>query len=138
MKANDCIFCKIINGVVPLYKIHETDRYLAFLDIAQFTEGHTLCIPKDHYEFIWDSPDIGGYFRFVKEVGEHFLEKGYTFVDTLTMGRDIPHAHVHIIPHNGDSQGWNRAIQGIGKHAVTVTGELTEEKGKELVKKLSF
>jgi histidine triad (HIT) family protein len=138
MKANDCIFCKIINGDVPSYKIHETNEYLAFLDISQFTEGHTLCIPKEHYEFIWDSPDIGEYFGFVKKVGEHFLEIGYTFADTLTMGRDVPHAHVHVIPHNGDSKGWNRALQGIGEHAVTATGELTEEKGMELVKRLAF
>lgn len=138
MKSSDCIFCKIVKGEISSYRIHETAEYLAFLDIAQFTEGHTLCIPKKHYEFIWDLREIGTYYEFVKDVADRFLELGYAFVDTLTMGRDVPHAHVHLIPHNGDSRRWNGVLQGIGKEAINATEELTDEKGRELVERLSF
>jgi histidine triad (HIT) family protein len=109
----DCIFCKIIKGEIPSYKIAESDKFYAFLDITQFTKGHTLVIPKDHHEFIWDIPNVGEYFEFVQEVGNHFREIGYKYIDTLTMGRQVPHSHIHVIPHNGESNEWADALSGI-------------------------
>ena len=91
MLKDDCIFCNIIKGIVPSLKIHENDKYLAILDIAQFTEGHTIVIPKDHIEFVWDAPQIGEYFEFVKKIGDHYRELGYSYVDVLTFGRLVHH-----------------------------------------------
>jgi len=111
----DCIFCKIANGQMPGFKVAENKDFLAFLDISQFTPGHTLVVPKKHYEFIWDVPNIDKYFEFVKEIGEHYRSLGYKYVDTLTFGRMIPHAHVHLVPHNNNENDWERALEGIGE-----------------------
>lgn len=109
----DCIFCKIIKEEIPAYKIAENDNFMAFLDISQIVPGHTLVIPKNHFQFIWDVPNMDKYFQFVQEVGEHYRELGYKYVDTITMGRQVPHAHVHLIPHNGDDNDWHRALKPI-------------------------
>jgi histidine triad (HIT) family protein len=109
----DCVFCKIVNGDIPSYKIAENEEFLAFLDICQFTPGHTLVIPKEHYHFMWDVPNIGKYFEFVKEIGNHFKDIGYKYVDTVTMGRQVPHSHIHLVPHNGDNKEWHDALQCI-------------------------
>ena len=50
MKQKDCIFCKIVDGIVPAHKVYEDDDVLAFLDISQTTKGHTLVISKEHYD----------------------------------------------------------------------------------------
>ena len=110
---NDCIFCKIVKGEIPAYKIAENDNFFAFLDICQIVPGHTLVIPKEHYRFIWDVPEIGKYFEFVKEVGNHFRDIGYKYVDTITMGRGVPHSHIHIVPHNADENDWHKALEPI-------------------------
>jgi histidine triad (HIT) family protein len=110
---NDCIFCKIVKGEIPAYKIVENDKFLAFLDICQFTPGHTLVIPKNHHRFIWDIPSMDEYFQFIKEIGNHFRSLGYEYVDTISMGRMVPHAHVHVIPHDGNNKDWNNGLKGI-------------------------
>lgn len=109
----DCIFCKIVKGEIPAYKIAENDKFLAFLDICQIVPGHTLVIPKDHYKFIWDVPNIDEYFMFVQRVGEHYRKLGYKYVDTITMGRQIPHSHIHLLPHNADKNDWHKALKPI-------------------------
>jgi len=110
---NDCVFCKIVKGEIPTYTIAENDKFLAFLDLSQFTPGHTIVIPKQHYESIWDVPNIDEYYKFVKEIGNHFRSIGYKYVDTLTMGRGVFHSHVHVIPHNGNKNDWRDALQPI-------------------------
>ena len=109
----DCIFCKIIKGEISVYKIVENNKFLAFLDICQMVPGHTLVIPKDHYEFIWDVPNMDEYFKFVQKVGEHYRSLGYKYVDTITMGRGVPHSHIHLVPHNADGNGWHNALKPI-------------------------
>lgn len=110
---DDCIFCKIVKGEIPSYKIAEDDKFLAFLDICQFTKGHTLVIPKEHHCLIFDVPNIGEYFEFVKKVGNHFRELGYKYVDTVTLGRMVPHSHVHLIPHKGGENDWAKALKPV-------------------------
>jgi len=110
---DDCIFCKIIRGQIPSYKIYEDDNYLAFLDISQFTRGHTLVIPKKHYAFIWDIEDIGNFMEVVKKIGNHYRKLGFKYVDTLTFGRLVPHAHLHIVPHNGTDPDWEKGLAGL-------------------------
>lgn len=110
----DCIFCKIVNGDIPCFKIYEDENYIAFLDISQFVPGHTLIVPKQHYKYIWDVEDIGEYFKFAKSIADHFQSLGYQYVDTLTLGRMIPHAHIHLVPHNNKGNDWEKALSGIG------------------------
>ena len=53
----DCIFCKIVKGEIPYDKIYENKKVLAFLDVAPVNKGHTLVIPKEHFETLMDLPD---------------------------------------------------------------------------------
>lgn len=136
---DDCIFCKIVKGDIPCFKIYENDEYLAFLDISHFVDGHTLVIPKKHFRFFWEVEDIEGYFKFVSDICNHFTKNlGFKYVDTLTFGRLVPHAHVHLIPHNGDNEEWREALNGIGEMQKDESRRLTKEKGEELSKKFSL
>jgi histidine triad (HIT) family protein len=110
---DNCIFCKIVEGEIPCYKIAENDKYLAFLDLSQFVKGHTLVIPKKHNHLIFDVPDVGEYFEFVQKVGNHFRELGYKYVDTLTVGRGVLHSHVHLMPHNNQGNDWVESMQPV-------------------------
>lgn len=101
----DCIFCKIAKGNVPCYKIYEDEKVLAFLDIANDFPGHTLVIPKKHTtNFLsCDDETLKHIMLIVKKIGLHFVEKcGFDSVNTLTVGEDVQHFHVHILPRKKD------------------------------------
>ena len=138
MRNRDCIFCKIVEGKIPSYKIGETAKFLAILDIARFTEGHTIIIPKTHYETMWDVPYIGEYFDFIQKVGNHFQNKGFRYVDTMTFGRMVAHSHVHLVPHNGDIPDWEKALSVIGTYQTDDSRRLSPEEGTKLVEKYSI
>ncbi|MFP9100153.1 HIT family protein [Flavobacterium sp. RHBU_24] len=97
------IFTKIINGEIPAYKITEDDRYLAFLDVNPNAKGHTLCIPKQEVNKIFDmdEEDYLGLMRFSRKVAIA-LEKAVPCkrVGVAVVGLEVPHVHVHLIPLN--------------------------------------
>lgn len=97
------IFTKIINGEIPSYKVAETDEFLAFLDINPNTKGHTLCIPKQEVNKIFDlEPDLyGRLMEFSRKVAIA-LEKTVSCkrVGIAVIGLEVPHVHVHLIPLN--------------------------------------
>lgn len=97
---HDCIFCQIVAGELPSYKVYEDDLFFAFLDIYPKSKGHTLVVPKKHYEWVWDVPNFGEYFEVVKKI-EQAMQKALNpyFVSLLTYGLDVLHAHVHVIPY---------------------------------------
>lgn len=99
---NDCIFCKISAGEAPCYKVYEDDEFIAFLDIFPVSRGHVQVIPKQHYRWVWDVPNVGTYFEVCKKVA---LAQQKTFgiqlVQCFTYGNEVPHAHVWIIPATG-------------------------------------
>jgi len=136
---DNCIFCKIVEGYIPSYKIYETDNFLAFLDIAQFSEGHTLVIPKTHYRFVWDVPNIGEYFQVVQKVAQHYIKNfNFKYVDSLVYGRMVPHAHVHLVPHNGDNLEWNNSQKHTEDLGQAEERKLTPENGMLLVNKFKI
>lgn len=95
------IFTKIIEGEIPSYKVAETDKFLAFLDINPNTRGHTLCIPKEEIDRIWDL-DEETYMElmaFSRKVA-FALEKAVVCnrVGMAVVGLEVPHVHVHLIP----------------------------------------
>lgn len=97
----DSIFTKIIRGEIPSHKIYEDDKTFAFLDIHPAAEGHTLVIPKQQVEFIWDleDEDYQAVMNSVKKVGRRLREvTGKKYVGTIVVGTDVPHAHVHVVP----------------------------------------
>lgn len=101
------IFTKIINGEIPAYKIAEDENYLAFLDINPLAKGHTLVIPKEETDYIFDLSDekIAGLNVFAKKVARA-IDKVIECkrVGIAVLGLEVPHAHVHLIPinHLGD------------------------------------
>jgi histidine triad (HIT) family protein len=138
MNENNCVFCKIISGDIPSFKVYEDDKYLAFFDLSKFTEGHTLVIPKTHYEFVWDVDDISGYYNVVKKIALHYRDNlGFKFADSMVFGRGVPHAHVHIVPHNGEDSEWNKALGGL-EHLHSDSRKLTPELGEILVQKFKL
>ncbi len=97
------IFTKIVNGEIPCYKITEDDNYLAFLDVNPNAKGHTLCIPKQEINKIFDLEDDSylGLMAFSKKVAIA-LEKSVPCkrIGMAVVGLEVPHAHVHLIPLN--------------------------------------
>ncbi len=97
------IFTKIINGELPAYKVAETDKFLAFLDVRPNTKGHTLCIPKEEVNKIFDL-DEETYMElmaFSRKVAKG-IEKAVPCkrVGMAVVGLEVPHVHVHLIPLN--------------------------------------
>lgn len=98
-----CVFCQIVAGEIPCQKIWEDENYLAFLDIKQDVEGHTLLIPKKHFRWVWDVEDYAGYFEKAREVALFLKEKHKaSWIEMKVMGNLVPHAHIHLIPHQAN------------------------------------
>ncbi|CAM3872624.1 HIT family protein [Flavobacterium branchiophilum] len=97
------IFTKIVNGDIPCYKIAETSDFLAFLDVNPNAKGHTLCIPKQEIDKLFDLSDeqYTELMLFAKKVAAA-LEKALPCkrVGVAVVGLEVPHAHVHLIPIN--------------------------------------
>lgn len=100
------VFSKIVNGEIPCYKIAEDDRYLAFLDIFPLAVGHVLVIPKAEIDYLFDLDDqnFGGLMLFSKRVAIA-LKKAIPSkkVGVVVLGLDVPHAHIHLVPLNKES-----------------------------------
>lgn len=95
----DCIFCKIIKGEIPSYKVYEDENFLAFLDINPLNPGHTLVIPKKHYRWVLDVPQFGKYWEFAGKIAKKLQQNLKTdSINFVTLGYEVPHAHVHVIP----------------------------------------
>jgi histidine triad (HIT) family protein len=95
------IFTKIINGEIPSYKIAEDDKFYAFLDIAPLAKGHTLVVPKQEIDYIFDIEDelLAQMHIFSKKVAKAIqsaipCEK----VGMAVIGLDVRHAHIHLVP----------------------------------------
>ena len=121
------IFTQIINGEISCYKIYEDDKTMAFLDINPETKGHTLVVPKNEVDKIYELPDedYQALMATVKKLSAH-MEK-ILGARTLwkVIGTDVPHAHVHLLPYD---ETWNH-----GRHI-----EMTEEDFEQLRQKLAL
>jgi histidine triad (HIT) family protein len=97
------IFTRIIRGEIPCYKIAEDDRYFAFLDIHPLARGHTLIIPKEEIDYLFDLDDdlIAGLHVFAKRIARAIDQvMDCKRVGVAVLGLEVPHAHVHLIPIN--------------------------------------
>ncbi len=97
------IFSKIVSGEIPCHKIAETDDFLAFLDVFPVAPGHTLVIPKQEIDYIFDLDDelYMGLMKFAKQLAPA-IEKAVPCkrIGVSVIGLEVPHAHVHLIPLN--------------------------------------
>lgn len=95
------IFSRIIAGEIPCYKVAEDDRFFAFLDINPLAKGHTLVVPKQEVDYIFDlsDDDLAAMHVFAKRVA---LAIGKAFpcrkVGEAVLGLEVPHAHIHLVP----------------------------------------
>ncbi|MHA1611346.1 MAG: HIT family protein [Promethearchaeota archaeon] len=124
MSEQVCIFCKIIQKEIPARIIFESKDVIAFLDIAPATKGHTVVVPKPHFNNLTDMPEeiMENVFKDLKQVGKLLMEKlnveGFNLIQNNfeIAGQVVPHAHFHIIPrYEGDKI---RNLQKNPKQAV--------------------
>lgn len=102
----NCIFCKIIKGKIPGFKVYEDDFTFAFMDVAKDVDGHMLVVPKKHVKNILDCDEqtLCSLMKTVKKVSDHCVNDcGYEGVNLLnasdeSAGQSVPHFHIHIIP----------------------------------------
>lgn len=100
------IFSKIIKGDIPCYKIAEDDRFFAFLDINPIQKGHTLVVPKLEEDYIFNLDDdlLGDMFIFAKKVALAIQQAvPCVRVGMAVLGMEVPHAHIHLVPLNKES-----------------------------------
>ncbi|TCN73199.1 HIT family protein [Acetobacteroides hydrogenigenes] len=100
------IFTRIINGEIPCYKVAEDDRYYAFLDISPMAKGHTLVVPKVEVDYLFDlDPQVlAGMAIFAQKVAKG-IEAAIPCkrVGVAVLGMEVPHAHIHLVPLNKES-----------------------------------
>jgi histidine triad (HIT) family protein len=123
------IFSKIAAGEIPSYKCAESDKYYAFLDISPLAKGHTLVIPRREVDYIFDMEDeeIGEYEQFAKKVATA-LKRAFPCkkIAQVVLGLEVPHAHIHLIPMNNESD-----VDFRKEHL-----KLTEEEFREIADKI--
>ncbi|HUV66344.1 MAG TPA: HIT family protein [Sedimentisphaerales bacterium] len=116
MSADGCLFCRIVAGQVPVAKIYEDDVVFAFLDIGPVSDGHTLVIPKQHFEKLHDCPDdllgqlcsrLG---KLAGAVAAAMNSDGYNLLcnNGRAAGQLVEHLHFHIIPRSAGDGVFNR------------------------------
>jgi len=124
------IFAKIAAGEIPSYKCAENEKFYAFLDINPLQRGHTLVIPRREVDYIFDMGDdeIAEFQVFAKKVATA-IKKAFPCkkVAQVVLGLEVPHAHIHLIPMNSESD-----VNFRGDHL-----KLTEEEFSEIARKIS-
>jgi len=97
------IFTKIVKGEIPAHKIAETDKFLAFLDVNPLVMGHTLVIPKEEIDYIFDVEDtlLAELMVFAKKIAKA-IDKTVECkrVGVAVIGLEVPHTHIHLVPLN--------------------------------------
>lgn len=115
----NCVFCKISNKVIPSTIIYEDDDVLAFLDISPVTYGHTLVIPKKHYDSFLSCPKetLHKCFDLAQRIGQVQIKQlGAKGVNILTncyeaASQAIPHFHIHVIPRYEANDGFKLELK---------------------------
>ena len=118
------IFTRIVQGEIPCYKIAENENFLAFLDVNPLVKGHTLVIPKQEQDYLFDLEDDSfvGLHLFAKEVAiqlkKHIACKR---IGVAVIGLEVPHAHIHLIPLNEmEDINFNRKKLSLSPEELTI------------------
>ena len=135
MRDANCVFCKIIDGVIPSTRLYEDEEFVIMLDIGPASFGHALLLPKKHYANIYEMPEhvISKAICLAKTFGEKLVKAlgadGLNLVQNngLAAGQTVFHYHLHLIPrYEGDDVG-----------ELWTPGSLSDEKRKEILDKLA-
>jgi histidine triad (HIT) family protein len=123
------VFSRIIAGEIPSYRIAEDDRFYAFLDINPMSKGHTLVVPKQETDYLFDLDDalLGDMTVFAKKAAKA-IEKAIPCkrVGIMVIGLEVPHAHIHLIPiaKEGDMSLANPKLQLSAKEFEDIAGKI--------------
>ena len=124
------IFSRIIAGEIPCYKVAEDERFFAFLDINPLKKGHTLVVPKQEVDYLFDLDDetLAAMSLFAKKVAKKIeREIACARVAVVVLGLEVPHAHIHLIPIDDENDvDFHRERQ-----------KLTPDEFREIAEKLS-
>jgi len=116
MRDDNCIFCKLANGVFPTNTLYEDEEFRVILALGPATRGHALILPKDHYKNLYELPDetAGKVMRLAKKMAIRMTDKlqadGFNLVQNNNeiAGQTVFHFHLHLIPrYNNDGQKIN-------------------------------
>ena len=116
MRDDNCIFCKLANGVFPTNTLYEDEDFRVILDLGPATKGHALILPKDHYKNLYELPDetAGKVMKLAKKMAIRMTDKlqadGFNLVqnNNEVAGQTVFHFHLHLIPrYNDDGQKIN-------------------------------
>ncbi len=128
------LFSRIVTGEIPCYKISESDKYLAFLDVFPLAKGHVLVIPKKETDYIFDiaEEEFAGLHLFSQKVARA-IKKAIPCkrVGVAVIGLEVPHAHIHLIPLNSVSD------INFSLPKLTLSKEELEETAKKIREQLT-
>lgn len=130
MKKDDCIFCKLANGIIPTNSIYEDEDFNVILDAAPATKGHALILPKEHADNLYELPEetAGKVMILAKKLATHMTEKlgcdGFNLVQNngTIAGQTVFHFHMHLIPRYKED----------GQHIAWEPQEVTSEEQKKI------
>ncbi|RLC34291.1 HIT family protein, partial [Candidatus Shapirobacteria bacterium] len=131
MTSTKCIFCQIVSGQIPCYKVYEDDNFLGFLDIRPLNLGNSLLIPKKHYRWVYDLPNFADYWQVAKKIAivtQKVVKSD--FVSFLTLGLEVPHAHIRIIPRWLNDQHKGKGVD------IDATINISASKMKQIADKI--
>lgn len=130
---NDCIFCKIIAKEIPCYQVYEDMDHLAFLDIKPLNPGHVLVVPKKHLQWHHDLSEVD-YLKLMSLVRKISIAQvkalNAVTVSILTMGFEVPHVHIQLIPRWLDDDHRYKGID------VTATKTISQEKMQQIANQI--
>lgn len=132
---SNCVFCKIVDGEIPSYKIYEDENVIAILDISQATKGHTLVISKKHYKNLYDIDDklAGDIFRVVPKIA-NAIKNAFNpiglnvLINTEKPLQTVFHFHLHIIP--------RYYIDGVDIDFINNQGNISQSEYEEVKNKI--
>lgn len=136
-QKDDCIFCKIVKGEIPCFKLHEDDQTIAFMDINPANLGHALAVAKEHWENIYETPSelLGATLATAQSVAKAVKAAlgpdGLNLVQSNGPGaaQSVPHFHIHIMPRRmGDDLKLNWGHQPGDMDAIKRTYEAVKAK----------
>ncbi|MBQ6696309.1 MAG: HIT family protein [Lachnospiraceae bacterium] len=136
MKKDDCIFCKLANGIIPTNSIYEDEDFNVILDMAPAAKGHALILPKEHADNLYELPEetAAKVLVLAKKLAKSMTEKlncdGFNVVQNngTVAGQTVFHFHMHLIPrYENDGQNINWIPQEVSAEELKATKELLAE-----------
>ena len=126
------IFSKIVTGEIPSYKVAENDHFIAFLDINPLAEGHTLVIPKQEIDYIFDIPadQLGEMMKFAQKVAKGIEQViPCKKIGVAVLGLEVPHAHIHLVPMQSEADllNFSKKLSFSKEEMAEITAAIAKE-----------